>query len=172
MNVVDIIISILLLFGFIRGILKGLFVELASIVALVAGVYGAIHFSDYAANFLEKYVSWKTEYIYILEFAITFIVIVLVITLIGKALTKVADLTALGLLNKILGGLFGILKVGFILSILITFFSKLNNTIPFIEEETLDKSVLYNPVKKIAPTIFPSFLEGEILNLEEEMKEV
>ena len=54
MAIIDIIIGALLLFGLIRGFSKGLFVEVASLVALVAGVYGAIHFSNFAAEFLEN----------------------------------------------------------------------------------------------------------------------
>ena len=50
MNTFDIVITALLLFGFIRGIVKGLFVEVASLVALIAGVFGAIHFSYFVAN--------------------------------------------------------------------------------------------------------------------------
>ncbi|MCB0383139.1 MAG: CvpA family protein, partial [Psychroserpens sp.] len=49
MAIIDIILGALLLFGLIRGFLKGLFVEVASLVALIAGVYGAIHFSNFAA---------------------------------------------------------------------------------------------------------------------------
>ena len=51
MNTFDIIIAALLIFGFVRGLLKGLFVEVASLVALIAGVYGAIHFSYFVGNF-------------------------------------------------------------------------------------------------------------------------
>ena len=46
MNVLDIIILVLLVLGLINGFRKGLFVEVASLVALVAGIYGAIHFSN------------------------------------------------------------------------------------------------------------------------------
>ena len=51
MNTFDIIIAGLLLFGFVRGLFKGLFVEIASLVALIGGVYGAMHFSFYASDF-------------------------------------------------------------------------------------------------------------------------
>ena len=44
----------------------------------------------------------------------------------------------------------------------LVFFSKMNDTIPFIEKETLEKSILYGPVKKIAPSIFPSIIKEEI----------
>ena len=43
MNILDIILGALILFGLIRGLSKGLFVEVASLVALIAGVFGAIH---------------------------------------------------------------------------------------------------------------------------------
>ncbi|WP_166383870.1 MULTISPECIES: CvpA family protein [unclassified Polaribacter] len=159
MNIFDIVIASLLLFGFVRGVLKGLFVEVASLVALIAGVYGAIHFSYFASDFLKEYVSWNPEYISLASFAITFVIIILVIALLGKALTKIADFASLGILNKILGGVFGALKIGLILSVLFIFFGKMNDTIPFIEKETLQESILYGPVKKVAPTIFPSIIK-------------
>ncbi|MHA7842008.1 MAG: CvpA family protein [Winogradskyella sp.] len=160
MSIIDIILAALLLFGFIRGIFKGLFVEIASLVALVLGVYGAIHFSYFAADLLESKVEWNEKTINIIAFAITFVIIVLVISLAGKALTKLADFAALGLLNKLLGGVFGALKVGLILSILLIMFNKLNNTLPFMEKEDLEKSILYEPVKSLAPMIFPNLIKS------------
>ncbi|WP_456424544.1 CvpA family protein [Lutibacter sp.] len=159
MNTFDIIIASLLVFGFIRGILKGLFVEVASLIALILGVYGAIHFSYFVGNFMVNYVSWDERYITIISFATTFAIIVLAIGLLGKLFTKIADFASLGLLNKLFGGVFGILKIGFVLSIILLIFNKLNNTIPFISEEQTENSVLYEPVKNLAPTLFPNFLE-------------
>lgn len=161
MSIIDIVLAALLLFGFIRGLFKGLFVEIASLVALVLGVYGAIHFSYFAADFLESKVDWSEKTINIVAFAITFVIIVLAISLAGKALTKLADFAALGILNKLFGGVFGALKIGLILSILLIVFSKLNNTLPFMEKEDLEKSVLYEPVKSLAPMIFPNLIKSE-----------
>ena len=53
MSIIDIVLAALLLFGFIRGLFKGLFVEIASLVALVLGIYGAIHFSYFAADLID-----------------------------------------------------------------------------------------------------------------------
>ncbi|MCK8480243.1 CvpA family protein [Psychroserpens algicola] len=158
MALIDIILAALLLFGLIRGFMKGFFVEIASLVALIAGVYGAIHFSNFAAEFLDSKVDWDEKYINIVAFAITFVVIVLIIALAGKALTKLADFAALGILNKLLGGLFGALKIGLILSVLLIVFDTMNNSIPFADEEDLETSILYKPVKSLAPMIFPSIL--------------
>ncbi len=161
MSVLDIILGALLLFGLVNGFIKGLFVEMASLLALVLGVYGAIHFSDFAADLLQSRFDWSEKTINITAFAITFVVIVLTISLAGKALTKIADFAALGIINKLLGGVFGALKIGLILSIILIVFDKMNRTLPFVDKSELEESVLYNPVKSLAPTIFPSIIKND-----------
>ena len=170
MSIIDIVLGALLLFGLIRGAMKGLFVEIASLCALILGVWGAIHFSYFAADLLDSKVDWDEKTINIVAFAITFVVIVIAISLAGKALTKLADFAALGILNKLLGGVFGALKIGLILSVLLIVFNKLNNTLPFMEQDDLEESILYEPVKSLAPMIFPTLIKsGEDIEI---LKEV
>jgi len=159
MNTFDIIIVALLVIGFIRGLARGLFVEVASLVALIVGIYGAIYFSYFVGDFLADRVSWDENYITIVSFAITFGIIVLIIAFIGKLFTKIADFASLGLLNKLLGGIFGVLKIGLILSIVLIILSKLYNSIPFISERQQENSILYEPVKNLAPLLFPNFIK-------------
>lgn len=161
MNTFDIIITGLLLFGFVRGLFKGLFLEVASFIALIAGIYGAMHFSHFIKDLLVPRVTWEEKYITLVSFAITFMVIVLVITLIGKLFTKIADFASLGILNKLLGGIFGALKIGFVLSLIFLIFSKLNNKIPFMSKEQQESAILYEPIKNLAPNIFPDFVKVE-----------
>ena len=61
MSVIDIVLGALILFGLIRGLMKGLFVEVASLVALIAGVYGAIHFGNFAGDILQTKVDWDEK---------------------------------------------------------------------------------------------------------------
>lgn len=161
MVIIDIILGALILYGLVKGLFKGFFVEVASLLALLTGVYGAVHFSNYAAEFLSDSFEWNEKTINITAFAITFVVIVLVISLAGKALTKLADFAALGILNKLLGGFFGGFKIALILSVLLLIFNNLNKTIPFVSDEDLEASVLYKPVKSLAPMIFPNFINEE-----------
>lgn len=171
MTVLDIILLILLLLGLINGFRKGFFVEVASLVALIAGVYGAIHFSNFAAEFLMEKVDWNEKTVNITAFIITFVVIVLLIALAGKALTKLADFAALGILNKILGGIFGLLKTAVILSVILMIFDILNTNIPFTEKEDLEDCTLYEPVKSLVPKFFPIILEKKA-EIEEGIDEV
>ncbi len=161
MNTFDIVIASILLFGFVRGLFKGLFVEIASLVALVGGVYGAIHFSHFAGDYLKSHVDWSENYISLGAFASTFIIIVIVVSLAGKILTKIANFAALGIVNKILGGVFGLLKISLIISVVLTFFMSMNNAIPFVNKEQLNQSVLVKPIKNLAPMLFPSFINSD-----------
>lgn len=158
MGVIDIVLGALILFGLVRGFMKGLFVEVASLVALIAGVYGAIHFSNFAAEFLDTKTEWNEKTINIAAFAFTFVIIVLAIALAGKALTKLADFAALGIINKLLGALFGALKIALVLSVILNIFDRMNSTITFVDEENIDGTVLYKPVKGLVPMIFPDIL--------------
>lgn len=163
MNIFDIVIAGLLIFGFVRGLMKGFFVEVASLAALIAGVYGAIHFSYFISDFLKDLVSWSEEYLSLAAFAGTFLIIIVVISLLGKLLTKLADFASLGILNKILGGVFGALKIGLVLSVVFIFFGKMNNTIPFVKQENLEESIMFKPIKSIAPFIFPSIIKEDAI---------
>lgn len=168
MAFLDIILGLLLLFGLWKGLKNGLFVELASIVALIAGIYGAIHFSYYAGNYLSQNMQWDESYINIAAFVITFILIVLVVSLAGKILTKIANFAMLGLLNKIAGGIFGALKVGVILGALLIFFDRLDAPVGIISEEARAESKLFEPVKEIGAFVFSKVLKEEDTQMDDE----
>lgn len=174
MNFIDIILGALILYGLIKGFINGLFVEVASLVALIAGVFGAIHFSYIAGIYLSQRLDWNEDYINLAAFAITFIVILLGVSLIGKLLTKLADIAALGLLNKLMGSVFGALKFVVIVGGLLIFTSRLSVSIPVINEESTQSSVLYTPVKDLGNFVFQMILKddaelGELREKEENL---
>ena len=158
MNIIDIVIACLLLFGLFIGFRRGLFVELTSLVGLVLGVYGAIHFSHFLSNFLESKVKWDASMIQVVAFAGTFIIIVMALVLLGKALTKIAETIMLGFFNKMLGAIFGALKYALIISVVLLIFSEFNKTFKFMDKSKTKDSVLYEPVKNFAPLIFPKLV--------------
>ncbi len=169
MGILDIVIGLLLIYGLYKGLKNGLFVEIASIIALIAGLYGAIHFSYIAGDYLSKNMEWNERYINITSFIITFVIIVLVVHLAGKFLTKIADFAMLGLLNKLAGAIFGVLKVAVILGALLVFFERANSSVNLIKSETLEESLLYEPIKEIGALVFSKVLKAKKdKNVEEE----
>jgi len=165
MALLDIILGILLLLGLWKGLKNGLLIELASIVALIAGIYGAIHFSYIAGDYLTEQMNWEQHYINIAAFAITFIGIVIGVHFAGKLLTTVASIAMLGLLNKIAGAVFGTLKVALIIGAVLVFFDSANTKLGLISEEAKNESILYHPVKDIGALVFHSVLREEVTNI-------
>lgn len=161
MNVLDIILGVLLGWGLYKGLKNGIFVEIASIVALIAGVFGAIHFSYIAGNYFAEHMNWDEKYMNITAFIVTFIVIVLAVHLAGKFLTKIADFAMLGILNKLAGAIFGTLKVAVILGALLVFIDSVHRSSNMPKASFVQDSVLYEPVKEIGAFVFSKVLKKE-----------
>ncbi len=151
MNGVDIFIGVLLAYGLFRGFQKGLILELTSLLALLFGLIGAFTFSDYTATYLLDWLKWEQEYIQITAFVLTFLGIVITITLLGKIITKLAKAIALGGINKILGGVFGGTKMLLIVVFLMLIFKALNAGTDWFEKEQLYQSKAY------------AFLDGQLI---------
>jgi len=155
MNFIDAIIIIVLIFAVIRGFTNGLVKEVASLAALILGIWGAIKFSDFTADKLYVYFDLTGKYVGIISFMITFGIIVVVIHFIGVLLDKLLEAVALGFVNRLLGMIFGLIKSVLILSVIFVILNAINASRPFLPKERIEKSMLYNPISDIAPAIFP-----------------
>jgi membrane protein required for colicin V production len=172
MNYFDIIFLVLFIWSAYRGIKKGFIVMAASLAALILGIWGAVRFSYFTFNFLSTHFELKTQYLSLIAFAITFVVIVIIVHLIARLIEKLVEAVALGFLNKIAGLLFGLIKTAFILSVVLVIINTIDEKLPFIPEEHKNNSLLYKPLSKLVPAIFP-YLKFENLKkniLEEEDK--
>lgn len=156
MSFFDIIVAALLAFSLYKGITNGLFVEIASFISLLLGIYIAIKFSSFMKELIMKHVSWNPNTIQITAFVLTFILVVIGVYFLAKILTGIADFAFLGWANKLGGGFFRVLKTILILSIFIALFEKMNFNETFAKKETLDKYYFYNPIKKVAAFVYPS----------------
>ena len=160
MNYFDYILIFPILYGLYRGFTKGLILELASLLALVAGIYGAMHFSSITFGYLNEVLEIQASYLQLASYGLTFLLIVLTITLTGKVLTMLVKLVALGFVNRLMGALFGGIKALLILSVLLLFFDRINNQFGIVKDEIVNASVLYKPILTQSQAIYPSILEG------------
>ena len=156
MSFLDIVLGVMLVFALYKGIKNGLFVELASLISLILGIYVAIKFSYLVKNILIDSVSWSSKYIEVIAFALTFLIVVVGIHLLAKFFTGIADFAYLGWLNKLGGAAFSVLKTILMLSIVFNIFQKINVNNFIVKQETLDKSMFYNPIQEVSKFIYPS----------------
>ena len=156
MGFLDIILGALLAFALFKGIRNGLFIELASLLSLLVGIYFVVKFSSFMKNILTGFFKWNPNTIQVTAFVLTFILVVIGISLLGKFLTGIADFAFLGWLNMLGGGIFRVLKTIVIIGIVFKVFEKINYHNFIAKKETLDHSLFYNPIQKTAGYIFPS----------------
>jgi len=152
LNYIDLAVVCLLFYGLIRGAFRGFFVEIASLLALVLGVFGALHFSSFTAGLLSKYIDW--QYLPLLAFALTFVGIIIGVAWIGKLLTKLAKVILLGFLNRLLGALFGMCKWLIICGVLIWILGQVNTFFPFIPQEHIETSLFFEPLQNLGAYLF------------------
>ncbi len=155
MNYFDIIIIIPLLWGAFKGFKKGLVIELASIIALLLGIWGGIKFSSVSAKYLGEMFNISEKLMPLISFALTFILIVIAVFALAKLLERFIKMTSLSFVNKLVGAVFGTLKFGLIISIILNLTNNINEEITVLEPEMKSTSLLYQPISKIALIVFP-----------------
>tara|TARA_B110000003_G_scaffold230952_1_gene233321 strand:- start:720 stop:1265 length:546 start_codon:yes stop_codon:yes gene_type:complete len=149
MNYLDIIIIVSVLYALIKGISNGLINEVSSLISLLTGVYVAINFSEFLRPFIKDYISNNSQYIPIISFIILFLVVVISIKTIGFFLDKIIKLLALGVVSRLLGGVFGMLKAVVFFSFILFFTEEYN----LINKKTKEDSISYKILTKCTTVI-------------------
>ena len=65
-------------------------------------------------------------------------------------------------LNKLLGAILGIVKWSILMSVCIFILNGMNGNKDLLSEESRQKSLLYEPIKKIFPLILPEIQQSKI----------
>ena len=134
--------------------MRGLIIEMASLLAIVVGIYGAIHFSFFTARLLGELMPSSQQTIEVVAFGITLIVLMLAVMFLAKVLTKMLKAAELGFLNRLAGALFGVLKAAVIVGSLFVFLERTFQTEKWLSASALSESVLYEPVKSISAVVY------------------
>jgi len=156
MELIDIILTVVLILGIIKGFRNGFFVELASLVSILLGIFVAIKFSYLTQSYLEQHGNWNPKTVQVAAFALTFVIVIIIVSMLAKIFTSIANFAFLGLLNSLLGALIGFLRTILVMSVLLNLFQKLNVIQNIIPVECKKKSVLYMPIREISKTIYPA----------------
>jgi membrane protein required for colicin V production len=155
MNWLDWTLLILLAFAAFQGFAHGFIRELASLVAWVAGIWAAIHLNDKMTGWIGLDPQQEAA-----SFLITFIVVLVGVHFLGRALTMAIDAAQLSLPNKLAGVGLGVVRKAFVLSVLLNLAmasQSLRLTEPL--KHAADRSVLFGPLRAFAPLLIPALGE-------------
>jgi membrane protein required for colicin V production len=161
MNWLDIVIILILAGGLISGYRNGFVGELASLAGLVLGIWGAIKFSWWTADLLEG-LGLKFSIMPIISFIVTFLIITIIIQIIAGIVSNLLKAISLNWINKIGGIIAGICKAAIFASVILLVLEAVSERHPVIPPDIRTKSVLYEPISEIVPTLLP-FLKLEEL---------
>lgn len=170
MNYLDIIIGIILILFALGGLKNGIIREAFSLVAFVAGIYGAMKFSDMVGKWLGNIIEVSAEWMSVISFIIVFVALAFIINWLGGLLAKFIQSLNLGFVDKIGGIVFGIAK-GFllvgVLILLLDFFGIKD----VVKKETCEGSKLYKNSEKVAAWIYEN-KDGWIKTIDDEYEKI
>jgi membrane protein required for colicin V production len=170
MDYLDIIILIILVISLISGYKKGFIHQLASLTALLLGIYVAIKFSGAVAPWMNKNWSMGENASYIIAFVAVFFIVLIGVHMAGKVIENVIDEVNIGVLNKLTGSVFSIAKAILILSAAFILLELSDNTLNWPKNKDKDRSLLYKPIESVIPSIFPLIIKEKTSEKAEKTK--
>lgn len=146
MNWIDIVVLIPAVWFAYRGLKNGLIYELASVLALILGVWATVRFSDVVAMHLGDGKLYR-----VLAFVIIFVATLVLVHFAGKLMEKVIKLLIPAVVNNIVGLLFGVFKVLIVFSVVFMFINQVDTKEVLIKPETKANSLTYKYIAPVAP---------------------
>ncbi len=156
MNWIDIVLALPIVWFAWRGFGKGFIIEVSTLVGLIIGIYVALNFS-----WVIKSVFYKLEiygdYIHIIALSITFVITVMFIVWLGRAIERLFDVLALSFLDKGIGAIFGALKAAVLISVVLFIIKQSGLENQAFAPTTRANSIVYEPIASIVPTALTYF---------------
>lgn len=140
---VDILLLLPLIIGLVRGLMRGLITELIAILGVVLGAIGAHLGAPSFTAWLQAHFIWPEAVYNLVAYTLLFLAIAIACNLIGRFISKVLKAIHLSWLNRLAGGLFGMLKWGFIVLVITYGVSTLDEKYHFLQPQTLSQSVCW-----------------------------
>jgi len=149
-SIVDIVLIIIFSIGAISGFRRGFLSELFSLLAVILGILAGFKLMGEAMLMLGKHYSIDEKVLPYVAFAVVFLLVMIIVSLLGKLLKSSLEKTVLGDADKVAGSVLGLAKAAFMASVLLWIASSLKFDIP---ERWSEDSWLYPFTAKLAPTI-------------------
>ena len=159
MQTIDIIISVLLVIGLISGLRDGLVKQVASLAGLIGGLLLGRAFYVPVGAWLAKSLGMSVEASNITAFILILIVVPLLFSAVGWLVSKLLKAISLGWINRLFGGLVGVIKSALLVGVIITGIEFFDRHDGLISEGTKMNSLFYYPIYDATSIFFDSVKE-------------
>ena len=154
MQTIDIIISVLLVIGLISGLRDGLVKQVAGLAGLIGGLLLGRAFYVPVGEWLGTTFGISAEAAGLTAFILIMVVVPLLFSLVGWLVSKLLSVICLGWINRILGGVVGVLKFALFVGIVITGIEFFDKRDTLVSEKKKEASVLYYPIYDVSGVFF------------------
>ena len=157
MNWLDVILILPLLLGLVRGLMRGLISEVIAFAVVILGVLGARFGAPEFSLWLLKQFAWPQGVCDIVAYTLVFLAVAILLSITARLLTKFLRAIHLGWANRVLGGVFGTLKYGLLVLIVVFALDRTNQSFHYLDESPVVKtSIVYPHAVKLCNTIYRS----------------
>lgn len=151
MNFLDLIILIFAALFFFKGWSQGLIVAAFKVLAYVLGILISMNFASFVSKQLfTESSSILSSFFPLISYAILFLLVVWLVHLLGKWLSKAFSISILGIANKMAGAVLYVLVYLFVASSFVWLIDKMN----VLNPETKTASFSFYFLQPIAPFVF------------------
>jgi len=137
--ILDIVVAIILAFGFYVGFQRGLIRTVFDTASLLVGIVAALKLSPIAINLVDSVIAGKPAVSFIIGIVLTFVIVMALVRYIGKKLEDLFKAINLNSINKIAGGA---LQAAFF-ALLVSLGLYLLDNLKLLEEKTKSESMSY-----------------------------
>lgn len=151
MNLLDVIATLIILYGAFKGYKKGFFISLMGFISLYISLIIGIKYHHILILLIQKTpINLEDNALIVVSIIVSFLFSFLIILQLSKLLKYILDLTLIGFLDDLGGAFLGSLICGFILSFLFNIIDWLNAE---ILSDQINNSILYPIIKEIQPIL-------------------
>ncbi len=160
----DILMLLICVGALIRGFFTGFIMQLATLVGIVLGAIFSGKMAELISPYIERSIDASQQIISATSYLASFIIILIMVTLIGRLVNSLAKAILLDTVNKMAGAIFCMGKWILIVSILLNLVVMFDSKQVVIGEKIRNESYSYPFLIAIAQTIIPylNFNEADI----------
>jgi len=150
MSKVDLTLSIIILVGAYNGFRDGFLLEVFSIVAIFIGILFGFKLMGWAMVSLERNFDIDAKALPYIAFATVFFVIVFTVNILTRYLNYKVDHSYLGKVDQVAGGILGLFRTAFMLSVFLWIFHSMKFELP---ENWTEGSWVLPMIAELAPNV-------------------
>src|SRR5689334_12993586 len=142
----DVILIIVLLMGAFGGYRKGFLAELFSLLGIILGILAGFKLMGVAMVNLTRYYEIDDKILPYVAFGVVFMIVVILVSLLGKFLKSSIEKTVLGNADQFAGSVLGLFKAAFMASVMLWIISSVSVSLP---DHWTEDSWLYPPIASL-----------------------